>query len=225
MTDETPAPTERTRLRRLSERGRHDRETVTAILDAGLICHVGFSVDGRPWVFPTTYARIDDDLYVHGANANFGLRSLAGGAEACVTVTILDGLVLARSAFHHSMNYRSVMVFGTAAAVTDAEEKRRALLAIVDRMAPGRSTDTRAPSDQELRKTLVVRLPIDEASAKVRTGGPVEEHEDIGLPHWAGELPLRLVPGTPVPDVADPGDAGLALPDYVGRWAAVRSAG
>ena len=217
--DQRPlAPTERTRLRRGADRGHYDRTTVSAVLDAGLICHVGFAVDGRPWVFPTAYARVDDHLYLHGASGNFGLRALAAGAEACVTVTIVDGLVLARSAFHHSMNYRSVMLFGCGAAVTDPDEKRRALLAIVEHMAPGRSADTRPPSEQEMRKSLVVRLPVDEASAKVRAGGPVDEPEDIGLPYWAGHLPLHLVPGEPVPDVAVPADASRVVPDYVTTW-------
>ena len=215
--------TERTRLRRGVERGRYDRGTVCAILDAGLICHVGFSVDGRTWVFPTAYGRIDDNLYLHGASGNFGLRALAAGGEACVTVTIVDGLVLARSAFHHSMNYRSVMLFGRAGAVTKADEKRRALLTIVEHMAPGRSDDTRAPSDQEMRKSLVIRIPIHEASAKVRAGGPIDEAGDIGLPYWAGHLPLRLRPDAPVPDVAVPTDAWRAAPDYLVDWLDLRA--
>ena len=224
--DEQPlATTERTRLRRGVDRGRHDRETVCAILDAGLICHVGFALDGRPWVFPTAYGRVDDNLYVHGASGNFGLRALAAGAEACLTVTVVDGLVLARSAFHHSMNYRSVMLFAHAEAVTEPDEKRRALLAIVEHMAPGRSEDARPPSDQEMRKSLVIRIPIDEASAKVRAGGPVDEPDDIGLPYWAGHLPLRLVPGEPVPDVAVAADATRAIPDYVMNWLALSSRG
>ena len=217
--------TDRTRLRRQTDRGRHDRESIRAILDAGLVCHVGFSLDGRPWVFPTAYARVGDDLCLHGASGNFGLRALAGGAEACVTVTIVDGLVLARSAFHHSMNYRSVMLFGRGAAVTDPDDKLAALLAIVDHMAPGRSTDTRSPTEQELRKSLVIRLPITEASAKVRTGGPLEEPDDIGLPYWAGQLPLALAPSRPVPDVVVPADSGRAVPDYVVNWAGVRPRG
>jgi uncharacterized protein len=210
--------TERTRVRRQADRGRYDRETVSAILDAGLICHVGFALDGRPWVFPTAYARIADEVFLHGAGANFGLRALAAGAEACITVTIVDGLVLARSAFHHSMNYRSVMLFGRGAAVTDPDEKRRALLAIVDHMAPGRSLDSRAPSAPELRKSLVVRVPITEASAKVRTGGPIEEPEDSGLAYWAGQVPLRLVPGEPVSDGAPSAGAAPPVPGYVAGW-------
>jgi len=204
--------TDRTRLRRKAERGSHDLETVHAILDAGLFCHVGFAVDGRPWVFPTAYARIDDHVYLHGAAANFGLRTLASGVEACVTVTLADGLVLARSAFHHSVNYRSVMVFATAEPVSDPADKRRGLMAIVEHLVPGRAADTRAPTDAELRATLLVRLPIDEASAKIRSGGPIDDAEDLGLPHWAGQLPLRLVALEPVPDTTVP------EPAYLRAW-------
>lgn len=214
MTTPDIAPTDRTRLRRKADRGRHDFDAVAAILDAGLVCHVGFALDGRPWVFPTAYGRIDDRLYLHGAAGNFALRSLAGGAEACVTVTLVDGLVLARSAFHHSMNYRSVMLFGPAAAVAEDDEKLAGLLAIVDHMAPGRSGDTRRPTPEELRATLVVRLPIREASAKIRTGGPVDEPEDLDLPHWAGELPLQLTPGHPITD----GVEDTPVPEYVTAW-------
>lgn len=223
--------TDRTRLRRKTERGSYDRETVAAILDAGLICHVGFSLDGRPWVFPTAYARVGEVVYLHGAVGNFALRTLAGGAEVCVTVTVIDGLVLARSAFHHSMNYRSVMLFGVAEAVTDETEKREALLAIVDHMAPGRSADSRTPTPEELRSTLVVRLPITEGSAKVRTGPPIDDKEDMGLPHWAGVLPLSLVPGAPIPDHSGssgpPGatpPATMPTPSYLTDWAALRDA-
>jgi len=186
-------PTARTTVRRHAERARYDTETVHAILDEALVCHIGFAIDGRPWVFPTTFARIDDRLYIHGAAGNFGLKTLAGsGAEACVTVTLLDGLVLAKSAFHHSMNYRSVMLFGRVTAVTDEAEKRQALDAIVDHMVPGRSADTRPPTAQELRATLVVRLDIAEASAKVREGDPIEDPADLDLPHWTGVIPIRL---------------------------------
>ncbi|HUZ43668.1 MAG TPA: pyridoxamine 5'-phosphate oxidase family protein [Acidimicrobiales bacterium] len=221
MSESTLPTTERSRLRRKTERGSHDRETVAAILDAGLICHVGFSLDGRPWVFPTTYVRLGEAVYLHGAVGNFALRTLAGGAEVCVTVTLIDGLVLARSAFHHSMNYRSVMLFGVAEAVTDEAEKREALLATVDHMAPGRSADSRTPTPEELRSTLVVRLPITEGSAKIRTGPPIDDEEDMGLPHWAGVLPLSLVPGAPIPD--GPGTAP-PTPDYVSDWVHRRAA-
>jgi nitroimidazol reductase NimA-like FMN-containing flavoprotein (pyridoxamine 5'-phosphate oxidase superfamily) len=192
--------TERTAVRRMADRGRYDWDTVAAILDEGLICHVGFAVDGRSWVVPTAFVRIDDHVYLHGAVGNFALKALAGGADACVTVTLLDGLVLARSAFHHSMNYRSVMLFGRAERVTDEGEKRRALDALVDHMVAGRSGATRPPSPQELRATLVVRLPIDEGSAKVRTGGPIDDPGDYDLAHWAGVVPLTLVRGEPEAD-------------------------
>jgi nitroimidazol reductase NimA-like FMN-containing flavoprotein (pyridoxamine 5'-phosphate oxidase superfamily) len=199
-----PSPlreTDRSRVRRKADRAAYDFSTVAAILDEALLCHVGFALDGRPWVVPTTFVRIGDHLYLHGAAGNFALRTLsAGGIEACVTVTLLDGLVLARSAFHHSMNYRSVMLFGSAVAVTDADEKLAALLALVDHMEPGRSSASRPPTDAELRSTLVVRFPIDEGSAKVRTGGPIDDEEDLSLPHWAGVIPLALVRGEPVPD-------------------------
>lgn len=212
------AATDRSRVRRKTERGSHERATVNTILDEALICHLGFAVDGRSWVFPTVHARIDDDLYLHGAVGNFALRALAQGVDACVTVTLVDGLVLARSAFHHSLNYRSVMVFGTAQAVTDQDEKLRALLAVVDHMAPGRSADSRPPSPEELRTTLVIRLPITEGSAKVRTGPPIDDEDDMAGPYWAGVLPLSLTPGAVVPDVAGP------TPDYVSSWAQKRAA-
>jgi nitroimidazol reductase NimA-like FMN-containing flavoprotein (pyridoxamine 5'-phosphate oxidase superfamily) len=201
MPNGPPPPTERTKLRRKADRGRYDRETIVAILDEAIVCHVGFSVEGLPWVFPTAFARIGDDLYLHGAVANFALKALTAGAEACVSVTLLDGLVLARSAFHHSLNYRSVMVFGSAEAVTDDAEKRAALLAIVEHMVPGRSNATRPPTASELRSTLVVRIAIDEASAKVRTGGPIDEATDYDLPYWAGVLPLTVVRGEAQPDI------------------------
>ena len=149
---------------------------------------------------------------MHGAVGNFALRTLAAGAEVCVTVTLLDGLVLARSAFHHSMNYRSVMLFGQAEAVDDEQEKYDAMVAIVEHLVPGRTTDTRLPSPQELRKTLVVRLALTECSAKVRTGGPLDDEDDMNFGYWAGQLPLSIVPGAPIPDVAS------GVPDYLARW-------
>ena len=186
----------------MADRARYDRDTVNAILDEALVCHVGFAVDGRAWVVPTTFARIGDFVYLHGAVGNFALRTLSSGAEVCVTVTLLDGLVFAKSAFHHSMNYRSVMLFGQATAVTDHDEKLRALLAIVEHMQRGRSAETRPPTASELRATLVVRLEIDEGSAKVRAGGPIDDDEDADLPHWAGVVPISLVRGAPEPDRA-----------------------
>lgn len=211
-----PPPTERTRLRRKAERGRHDRATIDAILDEGFVCHLGFAADGRPWVIPTAYGRAGDVVYVHGAAANHALRSIAAGVEACLTVTLLDGIVLARSAFHHSFNYRSVMIFGVAKTVDDLDEKRGAVTTIMDHVVPGRSRDARGPTDTELRATTVLALPVDEASAKVRTGGPVEEPEDLSLAVWAGEIPLHLVADDAVPD--DDCDPDLAVPGYASAY-------
>lgn len=198
--DSRGGPTPRTTVRRLPDRARYDRDTLHAILDEGLVCHVGFVDEGQPFVIPCSYARVDDRLVLHGSAASRMLRALAGGAPACVSVTLLDGLVLARSAFHHSVNYRSVVVVGRAAEITDPGEKRRALDAIVDHVAPGRAAEVRPPSELELRATRVVWLPLDEASAKVRTGPPKDDEPDLALDVWAGELPLRLEAKEPVPD-------------------------
>ena len=179
---DTLVRTDRTTLRRKKERGSFDRDVVNAILDEGLVCHVGFSVEGSTFVLPMVFARIEDDLYLHGATGNHMLRALADGVGVCVTVTLLDALVLARSAFHHSMNYRSVMVLGTATRVEDDDEKRQATTALLEHIAPGRSADTRPPSTDELRATLMVRVPIVEGSAKVRTGGPIDEPGDLDAP-------------------------------------------
>ena len=206
--------TERTRVRRLSDRGRYDAATIHAIVDEALICHVGFVVNGAPVVIPTIHWREGDMLYFHGSAASRMLRSLKNGVEACVTVTLLDGLVLARSAFHHSMNYRSVVVFGTAREVTDPEEKVRALDALVEHVVRGRSAEIRPPNEKELRQTLVLALPLEEASAKIRTGGPVDDEEDYALPVWAGVLPLALVPGEPVMDR----DVTSEVPGYVREY-------
>jgi nitroimidazol reductase NimA-like FMN-containing flavoprotein (pyridoxamine 5'-phosphate oxidase superfamily) len=193
-------PTPRTTLRRLPARGRFDRETVYSILDEALICHVGFVADGQPFVIPTIHARVEDKLYVHGSAASRMLRTLEKAVPVCLTATLLDGLVLARSAFHHSMNYRSAVVLGEAQAVTDPKEKWDALEAIVEHVAPGRWAEAREPNAKEMAGTLVLRLPIEEASAKVRTGPPIDDEEDYALEVWAGVLPLRLVPGTPLAD-------------------------
>jgi nitroimidazol reductase NimA-like FMN-containing flavoprotein (pyridoxamine 5'-phosphate oxidase superfamily) len=193
-------PTGRTQLKRLPTRGSYEREVVYRILDEGLVCHVGFVAEGEPFVIPTGYARAGDSLYVHGSAASRMLRTLAGGVRVCVAVTLLDGLVLARSAFHHSMNYRSVVVFGTASVIEDAAEKVEALRAITEHIVPGRWAEVRAPYEGELRKTLVLKLPLAEASAKVRTGPPVDDEPDYRLPVWAGEIPLRLTAAVPVPD-------------------------
>ena len=207
--------TERTTLRRKKERGRADRDLLDAILDEALIAHVGFTADHGPVVLPMTYARIGDDLYLHGAAGNALLRTAAGGVDVCATVTLLDGLVLARSAFHHSMNYRSAVIFGRAERVVDAGELQAMSAALVDRMAPGRSADARRPTDEELRATLVIRLPITEASVKVREGGPVDDDDDLSLQVWAGVVPLRLSAGTPERD--DAGVPDVALPASLAR--------
>jgi nitroimidazol reductase NimA-like FMN-containing flavoprotein (pyridoxamine 5'-phosphate oxidase superfamily) len=193
-------PTPRTTLARKPDRGSHDRDTVYAILDEALTCHIGFAVEGQPYVLPTTHARIDDRLYVHGSVASRMLKTLKGGTPMCVTVTLIDGLVLARSAFHMSMNYRSVVLLGRATEVRDQDHKRSAFKALVEHILPGRSADIRAPSEQEIEATSVLCLPITEASAKARTGGPVEAEADYALPCWAGVVPLALQARTPVPD-------------------------
>jgi len=194
------SPTERTRLRRLPPRGVFERDAVYRILDEALTCHVGFVVDGQPYVIPTIHARVGDRLVLHGSAASRMLRTIAGGVPVCVTVTLVDGLVLARSAFHHSMNYRSVVVLGTAVAVTDEAERVAALEAIVEHVVPGRSREVRAPNAKELKATAVLALPLVEASAKVRTGGPIDDEEDLILPCWAGIIPLRLMPQAPIAD-------------------------
>src|SRR5215212_5468296 len=192
--------TPRTTVRRLAARGVYDRGAIYAILDAALICHVGFVVEGQPVVIPTIHTRVDDTLYFHGSAASRMLRSLRNGVEACVTVTLLDGLVLARSAFHHSMNYRSVVVMGQGREVTDVDEKRRALDALVEHVVPGRAAMVRPPTESELRQTLVIAIPLAEASAKVRTGPPLDDAPDYALDVWAGVVPLALVKGEPVRD-------------------------
>jgi len=209
-------PTARTTLKRLPQRGTYDRAAVYAILDEGLLCHVGFAVEGQPFVIPTTYVRIEDRLYIHGAVASRMLSMLRLGAPACVEVTLLDGLVLARSAFHHSMNFRSVVVLGVAQEVLDPAEKQRALEAIVDHVMPGRTAESRRPSPQEVAGTRVLWMPIEEASAKVRTGPPLDSEEDHALPYWAGVLPLRMSAGTPEPDPRLA--AGIAVPPAVARY-------
>ena len=208
--------TDKTKVRRLPKRGVYDRTVINNILDVALVCHVGFVVDGQPYVIPTGFARVGDDLYIHGSSASRMLRSIAGGIDVCVTVTLLDGLVLARSALNHSMNYRSVVILGRATLVDDADEKTAALEAFSEHIMPGRWAEVRWPTDLELRATTVLRLPIDEASAKVRTGDPVDDDEDHLLDVWAGVLPLYLTAGRPVADqMLDP---GIALPEYVKNY-------
>jgi uncharacterized protein len=189
---------------------------VYAILDEALFCHVGFIVDGQPYVMPTIHARVDDRLYLHGSKGSRMLRHLNSGGELCLTATLLDGLVLARSALHHSMNYRSAVVLGRAREVTERAEKRAALRAVVEHVVPGRWDDTRQPNDKELDATFMLSLPLREASAKVRTGPPLDEEEDYELSVWAGELPLRLTPQEPVPDARMTDE--LPLPRYVAYY-------
>ena len=207
----TALQTDRTTVRRLPERGRYDAETIHAIVDEALICHVGFIIEGAPVVIPTIHWRDGQTLYFHGSPASGMLRSLRNGVPACATVTLLDGLVMARSAFHHSMNYRSAVVFGTAREVT-GEEKLRALDLLVEHVCRGRLADVRKPNEIELRKTIVLALPIEEASAKIRTGGPADDEEDYALDMWAGVIPLRLMPQSPISD--DRLRNGIAVPDY-----------
>lgn len=193
--------TDRTTIGRAPERGTRDRDAAHAILDEGLLCHVGLAGPEGPVVIPTTYARRGDELLIHGSPAATWLRRAKGGTPLCVTVTLLDGLVLARSTFHHSMNYRSVVVFGTAEAITDHDEKAAALDAIVEHVVPGRTAEVRPMRDDEVRGTLVLRLPLEEASTKVRTGGPVDDDADLGATDvWAGVLPVTLAFGSPEPD-------------------------
>jgi hypothetical protein len=214
---ETFERTGRTTLRRLPARGSYDRQLVASILDEALHCHVGFVVDDQPYVIATIHARVGDVLYLHGSSASRMLRTLEQGVPLCVTVTLVDGLVLARSAFHHSMNYRSVVVLGVGRDVVDADEKMRALEAITEHVAPGRWTHVRPPAPQELKATTVIRIPLDEVSAKIRTGPPVDDEEDYELPCWAGVLPLRLVPQAPLPDPRL--TPGIAVPDHVRAYA------
>ncbi len=205
------SPTERTRLRRLHERGHFDQETIHAILDAGLLCHVGYVVDGAPFVTPTLYWREGDRVYWHGSSASRMLRHQAGGVPVCLTVSHLDGIVLARSGFHHSINYRSVMLFGSARQVTGAADKERHLRTFMEQLYPGRWDELRPINAQEIKATKVLGMDIDEASANVRTGPPIDDEEDYALRVWAGVVPVRTVIGEPVPDPRLM--AGVAEPD------------
>jgi len=210
-------PTERTTLKRLPKRGEYDHAAVYQILDEAFICHVGFITGDKPIVIPTSFARIANDLYIHGSAASRMLQSLEGGIDVCVTVTLIDGLVLARSAFHHSINYRSVVIFGNASLVTDLDEKTNALQAFTEHIVPGRWEDVRPPNESEMRATMVLKVPLVEVSAKVRTGPPIDDEEDYALNVWAGVVPLELRAGNPVNDDRLP--SGIEPPDYARNYA------
>jgi nitroimidazol reductase NimA-like FMN-containing flavoprotein (pyridoxamine 5'-phosphate oxidase superfamily) len=217
------APSERTRVRRVPARADYERATIDAILDEALIGHLGFVVDGQPYVIPTLQARVGDTLYLHGSAASRAIRALAAGAPACMTVTLIDGIVLARSAFHHSLNYRSVVVLGEARPIDDPTETLLALEAFTEKMVPGRWDEVRAPTRKELRGTRVLAIALDEASAKVRTGPPVDDDEDYELDVWAGVIPMRLTADEPVADPRLP--PGTAPSATVRRWDPQRSRG
>ncbi len=205
--------TKRTKLKRLPKRGNFERETIYKILDEAFICHVGFAVDNQPFVIPTSFARIDDRLMIHGSAASRMMRDLSAGIDVCVTVTLIDGLVLARSAFHHSMNYRSVVIFGKAKIVADEGEKYAALRAFTEHIVPNRWNDVRPPTSLELKATTVLSLPVNEASAKIRTGNPVDDEEDYNLDVWAGVLPLNLTTGKPIND--EKLKSGISVPQNI----------
>ena len=206
-------PTERTKVKRIPKRGNFDRETIYSILDEGFVCHVGFTVNGQPFVIPTGYARSGDTLLIHGSAASRMMRILSGGIDVCVTVTLLDGLVLARSAFHHSVNYRSVVVFGKAKLIEADQEKLEALYAFTQHIVPNRWNEVREPNELELKATTVLALPLEEASAKIRTGDPVDDAEDYEMNVWAGVIPLKVKAEKPEDDALL--KEGIAAPDYV----------
>jgi uncharacterized protein len=209
-------PTPRTRVTREPQLGVYDREVAYQILDEGFICHVGFSAEGQTFVIPTSYGRSGDNLYIHGSAASRTLKHMKEGVPVCVTVTLLDGLVLARSVFNHSMNYRSVVIMGKATAVEDPEEKLTALRILSEHIIPGRWDDARLPNDRELKATLVLKLPIEEFSAKVRTGPPIDDEDDYSFPTWAGVLPLAMNTRTPIPDPRL--NAAREVPRYLREW-------
>lgn len=215
------APSQRTRVRRAPSRADYDRAAIDAILDEGLVAHLGFAVDGQPYVIPTLHARVGDTVYIHGSTASRAIRTLTAGAPACLTVTLTDGVVLARSAFHHSMNYRSVVVLGEARPVSAGEEMMVALRAFTEHIVPGRWDEVRAPNRKEVKATRVLAMTLDEASAKVRTGPPVDDDDDYALPVWAGEIPMRLQAAAPVADRRSMD--GVAPTDTVRTWDPQRS--
>lgn len=220
ISQERLTATQRSQIRRLPQRGEYECQVIYQILDEGLVCHVGFAVDGQPFVIPTAYARVGDQLYIHGSPASRMLRSLLDGIEVCVTVTLLDGLVLARSAFHHSMNYRSVVIFGTATTVQDTDQKLEALRAFTEHVVSGRWAEVRPPSRQELQGTLVLSLPLTEASAKVRIGPPLDDEADYSLPVWAGVVPIELLAAAPISDPRL--QHGITLPTSVQDYTRIR---
>ena len=209
-------PTDRTQVKRLPKRGEYDRDVVYKILDSAFVCHVGFNVDGQPYVIPTNFGRSGDIVYLHGSAASRMLRTLSEGVPVCVTVTHVDGLVLARSAFHHSVNYRSVVILGTAKLVEDPAEKNEALRIFTEHVLKGRWDDVRQPTDQELKATTVLSLRLEEVSAKVRTGGPNDDEPDYALPIWAGVLPFETAVKPPIPDAKRKAD--LPIPDYLRNY-------
>jgi|SRR5262249_25108403 len=213
---ENQMPTQRTRVIREPDRGVYDHETVYRILDEGFLCHVGFAVDGQPFVIPTSYGRKDSTLYIHGSAASRMLRQMKAAVPVCVTVTLLDGLVLARSVFNHSMNYRSVVILGKATLVDDPEEKLAALRVLAEHIIPGRWDDARQPNDRELKATSVLRVPIEEFSAKVRTGPPIDDEEDYSFPTWAGVIPLEMTVGGALNDPRL--NPGRGVPEYVQNY-------
>jgi uncharacterized protein len=217
---EIQMPTPRTRVVREPHRGVYDCETVYRILDEGFLCHVGFAVDGQPFVIPTSYGRKDANLFIHGSAASRMLRQMKDGMPVCVTVTLLDGLVLARSVFNHSMNYRSVVILGKATLVDDPEEKLAALNVLSEHILPGRWADSRQPNERELKQTSVLRLPIEEFSAKVRTGPPLDDEEDYSFPTWAGVVPLEIKAGSPIPDERQ--EPRRTAPPYAAHYSRVR---
>jgi len=210
------AVSERTRVVREANRAVYDRASIYKILDEAFVCHVGFSLEGQPYVIPTMFARVGDALYFHGSAASRMLRGAAGGLSVCISVTLLDGLVLARSVFNHSMNYRSVVALGTATLISGPDEKLAALQAFTEKLIPGRWQDARQPNEQELKATSILKLPLTEVSAKVRTGGVEDDAPDYALPVWAGTIPLRLVPDTPVRD--ERCDAAIPTPAYAANY-------
>lgn len=209
-------PTTRTRVVRESDRAVYDREPVYRILDEGFLCHVGFAVDGQPFVIPTSYGRKEASLYIHGSAASRMLRQMKEGVAVCITVTLLDGLVLARSVFNHSMNYRSVVILGTATLVDDPEEKLAALRILSEHILPGRWDDSRQPNERELKATSVLRVPIEEFSAKVRQGPPLDDEPDYSFPTWAGVVPLEVKVGVPIDD--ERLLPGKEVPEYVRKY-------